>query len=186
MRLFIAIRLNEEMENALLDMQDGMRWKGVRGNYTKPENLHLTLAFIGEYSDPYHVKDVIESVGFEPFSIRLDGAGSFRGLWWAGVKAGQEAEEQEAAGREAAGAKAKGRREAADPLAMLVRRLRHALSDEGIPFDRKKFSPHITLVRRPDPDDIAPPPPERCSMTVDHISLKRSERGKGGMIYTEL
>ena len=165
MRLFIAIRLDEEMEDALLDMQDSMKWKGVRGNYTCPENFYLTLAFIGEYSDPYHVKDVIESVEFEPFRIRLDGAGSFRGLWWAGVKAAQEA---------------------ADPLGMLVRRLRHALADEGIPFDRKKFSPHITLVRRPDPDDIAPPPPKNCQVTVDHISLMRSERGKHGMIYTEL
>ncbi|MBQ4361693.1 MAG: RNA 2',3'-cyclic phosphodiesterase, partial [Lachnospiraceae bacterium] len=124
MRLFIAVRLNEKMENALLDMQDAMKWKGVRGNYTRPENLHLTLAFIGEYPDPCQVKEVIESAAFEPFTIRLDGAGSFRGLWWAGVSA------------EAAGG--------GDPLRKLVKRIRHALADEGIPFDRKKFSPHIT------------------------------------------
>ena len=168
MRLFIAVRLNEKMENALLDMQDAMKWKGVRGNYTRPENLHLTLAFIGEYPDPCHVKEVIESVAFEPFTIRLDGAGSFRGLWWAGVSA------------EPAGG--------GDPLRKLVKRIRHALADEGIPFDRKKFSPHITLVRRPDPADIAPPKPRGrdLSMRVDHISLMRSDRGKNGMIYTEL
>ncbi len=156
------------MENAILDMQDAMKWKGVRGNYTRPENLHLTLAFIGEYPDPHHVKEVIERAAFEPFTIRLDGAGSFRGLWWAGVSA------EPACG--------------GDPLRKLVKRIRHALADEGIPFDRKKFSPHITLVRRPDPADIAPPEPKGrdLSMRVDHISLMRSDRGKNGMIYTEL
>ena len=51
MRLFIAIRLSDDMRRALLAAQDALRKRGVRGNYTKPENLHLTLAFIGEYPD---------------------------------------------------------------------------------------------------------------------------------------
>lgn len=173
MRLFTAITLDGSIRDALLEMQDRMRWKGVRGNYTRPENLHLTLAFIGEYPDPDYVKEVIESVAFDPFDIVLDGAGSFRGLWWAGVSS--------EAG--AGGADPK-----SDPLFRLVRSLRHALADGGIPFDRKKFSPHITLVRRPEPDYIAPPAPrgEKLSMTVERISLMRSVRGKSGMIYTEL
>ena len=66
MRLFIAIQLNDEIREALRDMQDSMRGLGVQGNYTGPGNLHLTLAFIGEYPDPAPVLDVIESVRFRP------------------------------------------------------------------------------------------------------------------------
>ena len=73
----------------------------------------------------------------------------------------------------------------------ISRRLRRALAEAGIPFDKKKFSPHMTIIRRANgrlseeaADEIA-----ACggaSMTVDHISLMRSDRGKYGMVYTEL
>lgn len=166
MRLFIAIQLNNEMKDALTDLQDRMRSLGVRGNFTKRENLHLTLGFIGEYPDPYDVKDILETIDFEPFRIQLDGIGSFGSLWWAGLDGGDETK-------------------------ALAKRLRRALADAGIPYDRKKFSPHITLVRKPVtrtgriPEEILQNPPT-ASMTVDHISLMRSDRGKSGMIYTEL
>ena len=124
MRLFIAIQLDPEMKEELTDLQLYMKGLGVRGNYSREENLHLTLAFIGEYSDPDAVLDIIDQISFEPFRLSLDGIGSFRNLWWAGL-------EESAA------------------LRSVVKRLRRALSDAGIPFDRKKFSPHITLIRRP-------------------------------------
>lgn len=166
MRLFTAIQLNQEMKDALTDLQISMQRQGVRGNYTRPENLHLTLAFIGEYADPDYVLDVIDRIPFEPIELKLSGIGSFHGLWWAGI-------------------------EENDALRMTVKRLRRALSEAGIPFDRKKFSPHITLVRKPvSPDGRIP---ERvletelnAAMTADHISLMRSDRGRSGMIYTEL
>ena len=72
--------------------------------------------------------------------------------------------------------------------------MRRALADAGIPFDRKKFSPHITLVRKPEiagsrnggiPESVLADLP-KAEMIVDHISLMRSERGRHGMIYTEL
>ena len=46
MRLFIAIQLNDEMKDVLQDMQSYMRSRGVKGNYTKRDNLHLTLAIL--------------------------------------------------------------------------------------------------------------------------------------------
>lgn len=49
MRLFIAIQFEEKILDALNDFQDDLKEKGVTGNYTKRENLHITLAFIGEY-----------------------------------------------------------------------------------------------------------------------------------------
>ena len=166
MRLFIAINLNEEMKDALLDIQDTMRTYGILGRETPAENMHLTLAFIGDYDDPDHVKSVIDGIEIRPFDITLSGIGAFGDLWWAGI-------------------------EESAPLQAVVRRLRRALAEEGIPFDRKKFSPHITLIRRAEgrlsgeskdalSDRFA------AAMNVDHISLMRSDRGKHGMIYTEL
>ena len=48
MRLFIAIKLNDEMVEALTGLQGDLQFIGMRGRYTPEENLHLTLAFIGE------------------------------------------------------------------------------------------------------------------------------------------
>lgn len=166
MRLFIAINLNEEMKDALMDIQDTMRTYGVRGKETTPENMHLTLAFIGEYDDPNYVKEVVESIEVRPFRISLKGIGAFGNLWWAGL-------------------------EKSPPLDAVARRLRRALAEAGVPFDRKRFSPHITLIRRAD-GVLSDVPAEELavhngmSMTVNHISLMRSDRGKHGMIYTEL
>lgn len=179
MRLFIAIQLNDEMKDALTRLQKQLQRQGVRGNFTRRENLHLTLAFIGEYPDPYDVKDIMETIDFEPFDISLDGMGSFGSLWWMGLNSGGNGEEN---------ASGEGR-DAGDELKILAKHLRHALADAGIPYDRKKFSPHITLVRKPTmraiPEEVLAELP-RASMLVDHISLMRSERGKHGMIYTEL
>ena len=163
MRLFIAIQVSETVRKSLLSMQENMRAKGIRGTYTKPENLHLTLAFIGEYGDPDSVLDVMEAVPFEPFRIGLDGFGHFGDLWWAGLSGSTE-------------------------LAAYVRRLRRALSEGDIPFDRKKFSPHMTLVRRAvfETKEMPGLYVPKTEMTVRYISLMRSDRGRNGMIYTEL
>ena len=140
MRLFISINLSEEMKESLMDIQDTMRTYGVRGNETVPENMHLTLAFIGEYDDPGYVKSIIESIEIRPFEITLKGIGAFRDLWWVGIE---------------------------------------------------QSAPHITIIRRAD-GRLSDVPEEEIaahfgvSMRVDHISLMRSDRGKRGMIYTEL
>lgn len=160
MRLFIAIDLSNEMKDALISVQNRMFDQGIRGNYTPEENLHLTLAFIGEFPDAEPVLDVLSEVIFTPFDIALEGLGCFGDLWWAGIAD-------------------------AAPLLSVVRRVRRALADNAIPFDRKRFSPHITLIRKASGKmpviRIRP-----AIMTVSAISLMRSDRGKNGMIYTEL
>ena len=158
MRLFVAIRLPEPMKDALIRAQNDMYDRGVRGSFTPRENLHLTLAFIGEYPD---VDSALEALpAFEPFPLALEGLGCFGDLWWAGLRP-------------------------SPPLEAVVRRLRRALAGSGIPFDRKRFSPHITLIRRATGalPGIAPEP---VSMTVEAISLMRSDRGRNGMLYTEV
>ena len=103
--------------------------------------------------------DALSTVRFTPFEIALDGVGRFGELWWAGL-------------RDSA------------PLTAVARRVRRALAEGGIPFDRKRFSPHITLIRRASRDAagirVAP-----AGMRVRAISLMRSDRGKNGMRYTE-
>jgi len=95
--------------------------------------------------------------------MRLDGIGCFGDLWWAGLKP-------------SAG------------LQGYVRQLRHALAQAGIPFDRKRFSPHITVLRRASVELSRLPgiSVEEIGMLADHASLMRSDRGKRGMIYTEI
>ena len=166
MRLFIAINLNESMKESLMDIQDTMRTYGIRGKETVPHNMHLTIAFIGEYDDPEYVKEVIDSIEFRPFELKLSGVGAFNDLWWVGV-------------------------ENSKPLNSVASRLRRALAEADIPFDRKKFSPHITIIRRAKGKLSEASAEELAShfgttMTVEHITLMRSDRGKQGMIYTEL
>ncbi|MCR5575448.1 MAG: RNA 2',3'-cyclic phosphodiesterase [Oscillospiraceae bacterium] len=160
MRLFIAINLSDEMKDALRDAQNRMYRSGVRGSYTPPENMHLTLAFIGEYPDAEPITDALSAVSFAPFELSLDGMGCFGNLWWAGI--GESA-----------------------PLTALVRKLRRALAENGIPFDRKRFSPHVTLIRKAS-GKLPAIQLQPASMTVNAGSLMRSDRGRNGMIYTEL
>ena len=160
MRLFIAIGLSDEMKDALVDAQNTMFDSGVRGNCTSDENMHLTLAFIGEYPNAEPVLDALSNLSFTPFELTLDGMGCFGDLWWAGI--GESAS-----------------------LNSVVRRVRIALAENAIPFDRKRFSPHITLIRKAS-GKMPGIPLRTVTMSVDAISLMRSDRGRNGMIYTEL
>ncbi len=164
MRLFVAIRFNDEILDALEELQADLLQSGLRGNYTRVENLHLTLAFIGEYGDVEAVKDALGNVEFSPFEISLQGIGRFGDLYWAGIRENEGLEK-------------------------LAKRIRRALADAGIPFDKKKFNPHITLVRKALyrghgalPEVTLP----EVGMQADHFLLMNSERGRNGMIYSEI
>ena len=86
MRLFIAIKFNRKMKDHLISMQEDLYAQGFRGNMTKPENMHLTLAFIGDFDDPDQVIEIIDGIRFEPFSLKIEGTGAFGDLWWAGLE----------------------------------------------------------------------------------------------------
>ena len=165
MRLFIAINFNEDVIEDLVRLQAEFKRCRVAGNFTKPENLHLTLVFIGEYGNPDDILDVMETVPFHPVPLKFDGLQHFRDMYFAGIRHTPE-------------------------LESYVRRLRRALSGNGIPFDRKKFSPHVTLIRKVSFRDGVPeevPKNIHVRETVaTEVSLMCSERGKRGMIYTEI
>ncbi len=165
MRLFIAVQLNDKIKDAVTSAQEKLRQNKVGGHYTDVQKLHLTLAFIGEYGNTDHVLEAMEQVYFESFPLRLGGhIGSFGDLLWAGL-------------------------EQNDDLEKLTRQLRHSLAEHHIPFDKKKFSPHITMLRNAQISnhaDIYSLNVDKAVMTVNEIFLMRSERGKHGMIYTEI
>ena len=152
----------DRVKDELSMIQKRIKLQGMKGNFTVRENMHLTLAFIGEYSDPEQVSDVLNDVVYAPMKIALDGFGCFKDLYWIGIKEDKGLIEN-------------------------VKRIRKALSDNDIPFDRKKFVPHITLVRNMEYDKNLPSDcPFPAAMDVEYISLMRSDRGKSGMIYTPI
>ena len=128
MRLFIAIQLNEELRQQVTEIQNQFRRQKVRGNYSRPENLHVTLAFLGEYGDPDAVLEAMERASFAPFTVTMDQVGCFGDLWWTGLSESRELEK-------------------------LAKDLRKALADAVIPYDRKKFKAHVTFLRRPEYGD---------------------------------
>ena len=166
MRLFIALEMSESMCAALAGLQNRFRQAGIRGKYSPEENFHLTCAFLGEVPDPGPVIEALDGVCFTPFELELLGFGAFRGSWWGGV-------------RESV------------PLQSVARRIRQALDQTGISFDKKAFRPHITLLRKPvsssgRPAVLPPVEPLPASMMVERFVLFRSDSGKNGMIYTPL
>lgn len=146
-----------------MDAQDGLKEYGVKGNYTQPENLHLTLAFIGETERVEEIKAAVDAVKFEPFVIRTGKMGCFNGrsrVVWLGI-------------------------EGEDKVKAIAQQLRRNLDQRGIDYAKGKFSPHITLVRQPSemPLDIDV---ESESMTVSKIYVMKSERINGRLVYTAL
>ena len=161
MRLFIALNFGKELLDAITGVQAEMRKFGIRGNYTKPANLHLTLAFIGEYNEPAKVMRAIRSVQFDPFQLTLSRPGSFGELRWLGFTGTED-------------------------LGRYVVKLRKALAAEGIPFDGKRFTPHVTLVRRADGPELPDSAVPALQSTLSRVSLMRSDRTDSGMRYTEI
>ena len=161
MRLFVALPLSPVMCESLKHLQNDWYNLGIRGNYSQEENLHITLAFIGEYSDPDAVLEALSYVSFTPMPISLDGVGAFGDLWWAGITG-------------------------SPALEAVCKRVRRSLAAANIPFDKKRFNPHITLLRKASAAKIPNNEIQPASMTVNRLVLYRSDRGRSTMIYTEL
>ena len=161
MRLFIAIQLSEEMQQALVACLHDLKKQGVEGNYVPARNLHMTLAFIGEYEDPRKIKEVLARVPLPGFRLSLSEKGNFGNLLWAGVKGNQK-------------------------LSAYVKELRAALKAEGIPFENDKFVPHITLIRKVSAKKSYQVRLPKAEMKVTKASLMKSEIKNGKVTYQEL
>jgi 2'-5' RNA ligase len=142
MRLFIAVNFNDETRARLLALRDKLRSLSKRGNFSAPENLHLTLVFLGEcdVKQAAVVKAIMNAVKFEPFGITINNIGMFKrgatDIWWAGA-------------------------EISEPLINLQRDLTNRLTDAGFTLDKRKYSPHITLGREVVTDAPSGHPPRQ-------------------------
>ena len=73
--------------DSLINAQNGLKKEHINGNYTDQKNLHLTLAFIGEYNYPEKVIKALQKVRFRPFELVLEEeSGNFEDLIWVGIK----------------------------------------------------------------------------------------------------
>ncbi len=160
MRLFVALRLSDEMLKSLTDVMHDLKKQGIKGNYVPMKNLHLTLAFIGETDDVSAVKEALKGISVKPFRLTLSDMGTFGDILWAGVKGNQG-------------------------LSTVARQVRDALDTAQVTYDRKKFEPHITLIRKMSGNwkKVSAPKGE---MMVKGISLMKSSQKDGRTVYTEL
>lgn len=161
MRLFIAVLFDDKIKGTLLRAVSDLRAQADTGVFTRPENLHLTLAFLGEARGPAAANEAICAAAGDRFPLTVGGCGRFGDLWWAGVRE-------------------------TPPLSALSRRLRRELTSRNVSFDQKPFRPHITLARQlqaAEPVRISVP---EQTMTVSRVSLMKSERVCGKMVYTEI
>ena len=166
MRLFLAVNFTNETRAQLLALQDELRARSKRGRFSTPENLHLTLVFLGECDDKQSASAIaaMEAICFEPFPILVDKIGRFKreagDIWWAGL---QENE----------------------PLGKLQQNLTDELAAAGFKLERRKYSPHITLGRDVITDEI-PWKTEPFGETVNSIDLMKSERIQGKLTYASI
>ena len=179
-RAFIAIALPENIIAFLGKLQDQLKTGGLPMKWTRPENTHLTLKFLGDIS-PSAVTaagDVIaETVSrYSPITLSASGIGVFPGIrrpnvLWTGIS-GQT-----------------------DVLAALQRDLDTRLHERlGVAPEKRRFTGHLTLGRvkgRPEPDRFVEAMEkfgklETEPFTADALHLFRSRLLPSGPVYTRI
>lgn len=132
MRAFIAIDLPKEIKDKLEKIQERLKRIPARINWVKPQNIHLTLRFLGEINQdmPDKIIAAIEdTISLEiSFQVSLSSISIFPDLGsprviWIGVTSG----EKETRG--------------------IYLHLEEKLKKLGIPRETRQFSAHITLGR---------------------------------------
>ncbi len=125
MRLFIALPLPETVRRQL-----GLICAGLPGaRWLPPENLHITLRFLGELSGGAmeDVDAALSGISAPRFDLNLAGVGHFGSgsrlrAVWAGV--------------------------AREPALLHLRdKIESAVVRDGVEPDRQKYLPHVTLTR---------------------------------------
>jgi len=168
MRLFIAINFNTGTRNKLIALCDELRSHSERGRFSLPENLHLTLAFLGESDDKQTAaaKAAMDTAVFDPFEILIDRIGRFKrnhrggDIWWAGVRENKN-------------------------LLDLQQNLTSGLRSRGFNLEKRKYNPHITLAREVK-TDATPRSIEPFGEPISMIDLMKSERINEKLTYTSI
>ena len=166
MRLFIAVNFSDATKNSLVSWRDELRENSSSGKFSLTENLHLTLAFLGECSAKQMTaaKSAMDALTVAPFDITIESIGRFKrdggDIWWAGVAESNALLEFQA---------------------NLIAKLREA----GFALEERKYSPHITLGREvitgAEPRKIEP-----LGEIVTKFELMKSEYTGGKLVYTAI
>jgi 2'-5' RNA ligase len=130
-RSFIAFDIeNEAILRRLSDVQETLIRTGADLKLVKPQNIHITMRFLGNIAAPMidSIFEEMDKVAFTPFDVEIRGLGAFPSLnytrvVWAGIQKG------------------------ADVLAAISGELEPNLRRLGFKPDRKGFSPHLTIAR---------------------------------------
>jgi 2'-5' RNA ligase len=175
MRLFTAVLFSEEITASLYDAVERLRSGAKSGTFTTKENLHQTINFIGETNRLEEVKQAMKLAVAKTktgsFELSIKGFGKFKrnegDIYWIGV-------------------------EKEITLWRLQKEMGKELRAAGFfDVDDKDYKPHLTLGRRVNVTkefnekefEVAINP---MQMEVGKISLMKSERIQGKLVYTEI
>lgn len=182
MRLFIAVPVPDGVRSAAGDIIRSLRESGADFKWVEPENLHLTVAFLGEAAEdrvPFLKEAMAEAVRDRAsFDFSFGDLGAFDSLdhprvLWLGVAEGAKALEDLGAALGAA----------------LDRRGLLPEKDKG-----RTFHAHLTLGRMRGPRNLgrlrdilkAMTPQERVACRVERLVLFESRLSSRGPTYREL
>ena len=179
MRLFIAIDLSPEFKQELARLQSELKKSNADVKWVEPENVHLTLKFLGEVTKEYadKVKKVLDSVAsqFKSFEISLSGIGAFPKLdyprvVWVGIAKGK------------------------DQAKKISEKLDEELSKLGFAKEEREFAAHLTIGRvrsaknkeslKTNILSLDPGPLPLAPQQVSTINLYQSTLTPKGPIYT--
>jgi 2'-5' RNA ligase len=124
MRLFLALTLPDAALDLLSDLQDAM----PEGRAVDLDALHLTLAFLGETPEAAlpEIDAALRSIPAAPIALRLGGGAVFGGRMTRAVAV---------------------QAEGGAALGELHDRIRSRLHGVGVILPRRRFRPHVTLLR---------------------------------------
>jgi 2'-5' RNA ligase len=177
-RCFVAIECsNPDVVKGIRDVQNVLESTGAKLKSVEPENIHLTLKFLGEIdqSKVDEVAEVVEGMSFDAFSFKVEEVGVFPNLGrpatiWAGITDG------------------------VSDLAMVFEELDDRLSKLGFERERRRFQPHLTICRVKSGANKGQLVDELLrvkdtvfgEVAVDRVVLKKSVLTPSGPIYSTL
>ena len=168
MRLFYAVTFDDITKSQLATYIDKVSDVVERGRFTRTENIHLTLEFIGEVKgfELNRYMSYLDELSDFPTALTITGLGRFdkrgKDILWLKLAKNQA-------------------------LINLQKQLLQVLEADGFKSQYQKFTPHITLGRqiimKQDTDIIKIEP---MTVKIKSVALMESKREHGILVYTPL